>query len=197
MNVPPKTTQSDSVAIEPNSTVNETSDKHIPSSYNASAVQKIPVESLTHRAVSNEGIAGRLRMLSETGRDDGSVERVFALPFGKALLAISYSANNEIRQIAVKSNDFMYPGGELLPEWESLLLRKRRSVGQFSQSDEEQDILAAKRIIVQRARERMLYRSVLKTLEDESAEHEAVTAQMHEIEREMTERYGNLFSLHV
>jgi hypothetical protein len=137
---------------------------------------------------------GSLRLIGETARDDGSVERIFALPFGKANMVVLYSAAGAIEQVAAHSNEFMYPAAELIPEWEHTLARKRRESGKFTTDDEGSDLLAAKRAVVERARERMLLRKLLSALPPGSPESSAAVERMQTITKEAVERYGGVFA---
>jgi hypothetical protein len=137
---------------------------------------------------------GSLRLVGEMAVENGSVERIFELPFGKAKMVVSYRANGSIERIAARSSEFMYPGSELVPDWEQKLARKRREVGKFTNEDEAADLLAGKRVVVERARERMLFRKLIAVLPPNSPELLAVSERIQEIVRETIERYGGVFA---
>jgi hypothetical protein len=146
-----------------------------------------------HPPVESGKMLGSLRLVGEMAAENGSVERIFELPFGKAKMVVSYRANGSIERIAARSSEFMYPGSELVPDWEQKLARKRREAGKFTNEEEAADLLAGKRVVVERARERMLFRKLIAVLPPNSPELLAVSERIQEIVRETIERYGAVF----
>lgn len=167
-----------------------------PSEVRASIVPPPRIEPFSAGQQASSGkTLGTLRLVAETVRDDGGMEQIFALPFGKANVVIVYGGTGAIERIAAQSSEFMYPAAELLPEWEHTLGRKRREVGKFTSEDESADLLAAKRAIVERARERMLFRKLTAGLPADSPELSAAVSRMQEIARDTIEHYGAVFAV--
>jgi hypothetical protein len=136
---------------------------------------------------------GELTQLFENKRKNGNVERAFELAHGKARVVFIYSPNGDIEVDSVQSTDFVYPWVELSLDWEKQVDMARKKAGKFTSEKREEDLIFAKREIIDVARSVNTYKKIIDVLPKNRKEIEAIRNSMDKIIKNTKEKYGNVF----
>jgi len=136
---------------------------------------------------------GSPRLISETRREE-STERIYELPQSKVRLALSYQGDGSVRVVSVVAGMSLYPGSAVISDWEQRILRAREHWKKFRYDDAEQDIAAAKRIVVARAREILAYAAAAAAFAPGSSEARSLEEARLKLKADTEARYGKVFN---